>query len=427
MNSQLLNTALEFMSNVQAFQQLGLVILAFLGSILTKHLLQRAFILKVKGLFSQFIKRSQSDHNSHFNRFNAVLTPLLVYLTSVVWLSFAVIVSNAWIGESQLVQLTIQCFFVWILTTYVSLFSGNKIIGTSVGGIFIFGIILNHFDVLESVIYILEHYSISIGQIHISVFSILKFFFVLSILMWLSSILSRSGKKYIHAAKGLKLRTKVMLKKGLDVALILIVSVILLNSAGIDLTALTVIGGALGVGVGFGLQKITSNFVSGLILLFEKSIKIGDLIQIDDAIHGWIRQLGSRFTLIETFDGTEIMIPNDDFITSRVINWTYSNTRGRMLIDIGVSYDSDMTQVKNLLEKAAKEYEGVAETPPPVAYMKEFGDNAVVFTLSLFIKDSSHGLLLPKSDILFSIWTLFKKNNIIIPFPQRDIHIKERS
>lgn len=420
----ILQLGIKFFKNSVIQQQLLLILSAFFASYLTQYAFRFAVVKRFRERIETMFFRTENEKETLFQKLKTYLNPFLVYLTSVIWLSVAVLVSNTLIGDSNVVQVAIQCLFVWILTTYVSLFSGNRALGTIVGTFLIFGIVMNYLNLLNPVIELLDGYSISLGSVHISVLSILKSILIMSIVVWMSSAISSAGKSQIQKSRGLKASTKEVLIKVLDITLIALVAIIILNSVGIDLTALTVIGGALGVGVGFGLQKITSNFISGLILLFEKSIKIGDLIQIDTSIHGWIRHLGSRFTLIETFDGTEIMIPNDDFITSRVTNWTYSNTKGRIILDVGVSYNSDMDQVKAILEEAAREYSGTALYPKPVVYMREFGDSAVVFNLSLFINDASQGLMSPKSELLFSIWRKFKEHNVEIPFPQRDVHIK---
>ena len=197
-----------------------------------------------------------------------------------------------------------------------------------------------------------------------------------------------------------------------------------LDVLGIDLTAFAVVGGAIGIGIGFGLQKITSNFISGLILLFEKSVEEGDLIELNDGTIGYVRSTGARYTLIETFESREIMIPNEDFITNRVTNWTFSNSQGRIEINIGVAYGSDLDQVSEILINAAKEHPRCSKQPAADSFLVDFGDNSINFTLYFWVDDIVEGLKRPKSDVLFSIWRKFKDNNIEIPFPQRDVHIK---
>ena len=197
-----------------------------------------------------------------------------------------------------------------------------------------------------------------------------------------------------------------------------------LGVLGIDLTALTVFSGAVGIGVGFGLQKIASNFISGIILLFEKSVEEGDLVELSDGIAGFVRETGARYTLIETFEGHEVMVPNEDFITNRVTNWTFSNSRGRIDINIGVSYGSDLDKVATLLVEAANGHPRCSQSPAAECFLVDFGDNSVNFTLYFWVDDVIEGRKRPRSDVLFAIWRKFKENDIEIPFPQRDLHIK---
>ncbi len=174
------------------------------------------------------------------------------------------------------------------------------------------------------------------------------------------------------------------------------------------------------------MQKIASNFISGIILLFEKSIETGDIVEIDGSIYGTIKRFSGRYTLIECFDGKEIMMPNEEFIVSRVVNWTYSNSRARIKLSIGVAYDSDLEKAKNImLDCALKHPQTITNDPEiePGCYLKEFGDSSVNFDLYFWVNDINEGLFAPKSDVYMSIWKEFKDNNIIIPFPQREVTI----
>ena len=206
----------------------------------------------------------------------------------------------------------------------------------------------------------------------------------------------------------------------------LLLLIIGLRVLGIDLTALTVIFGFLGVGIGFGLQRIAANFISGIILLFENAFEVDDLIEMDGGIYGFIRQINARYTRIETFDGKEIMVPNEDFITHRVTNWTYSNAQGRVEINVGVAYDSDIKHAQALILDAAKSHPKCSQYPEPEVHLRTFGDNAVNFLLFLFVDDVTQGRYAIQSEIMIMIWDRFKANSISIPFPQRDIHIKHQ-
>lgn len=263
-----------------------------------------------------------------------------------------------------------------------------------------------------------------VGDARFSAYLVVKALIAITLLFWVAGLFSGLSEKEIKTLRKIKASNRAIITKALQIFIYFIATLIALDVLGIDLTALTVLGGAIGIGIGFGLQKITSNFISGLILLFEKSIEEDDLVELDDGTAGFVRHTGARYTLIETFEGRELMIPNEDFITKRVTNWTFSNTKGRIDIDIGVSYGSDLNRVNELLLEAANEHPRCSKNTAAECYLIEFGDSSVNFTLQFWVDDIIEGRKRPRSDVLFSIWKKLKENNIEIPFPQRDLHIK---
>jgi small-conductance mechanosensitive channel len=270
-----------------------------------------------------------------------------------------------------------------------------------------------------------EALSFKIGETKISAYLIIKAAITIFMLFWMAGIFSEFGEKRIQSLKKVKTSNKALIIKAFQIVIYFLAFIITLDILGIDLTALAIFSGAVGIGLGFGLQKITSNFISGIILLFEKSVENEDLVELSDGTYGFVRHTGARYTLIETFDGKEIMIPNEDFITNRVTNWTYSNTKGRVEILIGVSYDSDIELAKDLIIESAREHPRCIEDPEPVCYLSEFADSSVNFILFFWVSDVTQGRFEPKSEVMFEIWRRFKQNNITIPFPQRDLHIKQ--
>jgi small-conductance mechanosensitive channel len=252
----------------------------------------------------------------------------------------------------------------------------------------------------------------------------LKAIFIITILFWIASLLADISEKKIKNISKISSSNRTLIAKALQIFIYFITTLIALDFLGIDLTALAVLGGAVGIGIGFGLQKITSNFISGLILLIEKSIEEGDLIELDDATVGFVKHTSARYTLVETFEGRELMIPNEDFITNRVTNWTFSNTKGRIDLDVGVSYGSDLDKVSEILLAAANEHPRCSTNNAAECFLVGFGDSSVNFTLYFWVDDIIEGRKRPRSDVLFSIWRKLKDNNIEIPFPQRDLHIK---
>ncbi len=258
----------------------------------------------------------------------------------------------------------------------------------------------------------------------ISVYRIIKSIFIIVSMFWVTGIISDYGDKQIRNLKNIKSSNRAIISKSFQIVLYFIAFLILMDFLEIDLKTLTIFSGAVGIGVGFGLQKIASNFISGLILLFEKSSRVDDIIELDGGIYGYLRHTGARYTVVEALDGREIVIPNEDFITSRVTNWTYNNKKARVEIPIGVAYDSDLKIVKEIMIKAAKAHPKCIKDPAPQCYLRKFGESSVDFVLFFWVADVTDGRFEPQSDVMFGIWEAFKANNIKIPYPQREVYIR---
>lgn len=196
-----------------------------------------------------------------------------------------------------------------------------------------------------------------------------------------------------------------------------------LDTVGTDLGALAVFGGALGVGLGFGLQRIASNFISGFIVLFDRSIRPGDVITIGDKF-GWVQELRARYVVVKDRDGVERLIPNETLITNEVIHWSYSDSNVRLKIPVSISYDNDPEHALALLEKAAAANPRVLADPEPTTRLIAFGDSGIELELRVWIRDPQAGLGSVRSDINLAIWRAFKAAGITIPYPQRDLHIR---
>jgi small-conductance mechanosensitive channel len=296
---------------------------------------------------------------------------------------------------------------------------------TLIVGIIILISVLGYFGYLKSTIELLdsEKLSFSLGTIDISLYQLLKrLTFLILLLSFVNLILDR-GVKYFRKTRKIKPANKPLIIKIYQIIICVIAFLFGLNILNIKLTSLAIFGGAIGIGLGFGLQKITSNFISGLILLFEKSIEEGDLVELENGVYGFIKNTGARYTLVETFDSKEIMIPNEEFITKNVINWTYSNKQGRIDVRIGVSYKSDIEKARELILEAAREHKMCSKEPAPNCFLREYADSSVNFLLYFWIDDVTMGRFEPQSDVMRAIWRKFKENDIEIPFPQRDVHI----
>jgi small-conductance mechanosensitive channel len=266
--------------------------------------------------------------------------------------------------------------------------------------------------------------SAKIGRFRLSPYIFIKSLLTLFVVFWTAGLINNFISRQLLAFKGMRSSSRTLIAKFLSIIIYILCGLVSLRVIGIDLTALAVFGGAIGIGLGFGLQKITSNFISGLILLFEKSLQVDDLIELADGTQGYVRFMGARYTLVEAFDGKEIMVPNEDFITARLTNLTYNSNKAQIEVRVGVSYRSDLSIAQQAMMDAANEHPRCLRDPEPRCYLNDFGDNAVIFLLHFWVEDVTEGRFSPKSDVMFAIWRKFNERGIELAYPQRDIHIK---
>ena len=279
-------------------------------------------------------------------------------------------------------------------------------------------------DLLQPVQNTLQDIGFKVGSSEFTLLNIIQSTIYIAIFFTAALWFSASVERRLRSSTVLNPSTKVALAKFLKSLVITIAILIGLDIAGIDLTALTVFGGALGVGIGFGLQRITSNFISGFLLLFDKSIKPGDTISIGNKF-GWVEELHARYIVVRDRDGVDTLIPNENLITSEVINWSYTDANVRLKIPVSVSYNDDPEQAMKLLLEAADETSRVLKDPPPAARLMSFGDNGIELELRLWINDPQQGLNNVRSEANLRIWNKFKSAGITIPYPQRDVYVKQ--
>ncbi|MBT4225820.1 MAG: mechanosensitive ion channel [Opitutae bacterium] len=282
---------------------------------------------------------------------------------------------------------------------------------------------LHIFGILGPVAEVLESMGFALGETRISLLSLLKGIGVLVVLLWVSSLLNRLSKNRIAKLPEVNPSMQVLLEKVVQISLLMIAVMASLSTAGLNLSSLTLFGGAIGLGIGFGLQKVISNLVCGVILLLDRSIKPGDVIEIEGT-YGWINSLRARYVSVITRDGKEHLIPNEDLVTQKVTNWSFTDTNVRMRIPVGVSYDTDVRKAMELCVEAGASESRVLNNPEPVCRVTGFGDNSVDLELRVWITDPVNGSGNVRSAVLLEIWDRFQENDIEIPFPQRDLHIR---
>ncbi|MEP7031934.1 MAG: mechanosensitive ion channel domain-containing protein [Pseudolabrys sp.] len=263
-----------------------------------------------------------------------------------------------------------------------------------------------------------------IGGLRVTPLLVIKTSALLALTLWAANAASDFLDRRVRSSADLTPSIQVLIGKLIRLLLITFAILIVLSTVGIDLSAFAFFSGAVGVGLGFGLQKVVSNLVSGIILLADKSIKPGDVISVGDSF-GWVDSMGARYTSVVTRDGREFLIPNEDFVTQRVINWSYSNDEVRIDLEFGVSYDANPHEVCKFAIAATQSVKRVLVAPAPVCHLKSFGDSALNFTLRFWIRDPVDGLSNVRGQVLLALWDAFKREGVEIPYPVRDVRISE--
>ena len=295
----------------------------------------------------------------------------------------------------------------------------EKVISTTIW-VMVALVILDWFPAVEA---FLEQIALTVGESRFSLLMVLKLVVLIGLYVLLALWLSGVIEQQLKNAKTISVSFRVGMSKVIKVSLLTVAFILAMTEAGLNLASLTIFGGALGVGIGFGLQKIVSNFISGFILLGDRSIRPGDVITVGDT-YGWVRELRARYIVVRNRDGVETLIPNENLVTTDVINWSYSDKRVRVRIPVQISYNDDPEQAMAIMEQSASASSRVLDYPEPAVRLMQFADSGIALELRIWLTDPQEGVGNVRSDINLAIWRGFKEAGITIPFPQRDVHIK---
>ncbi len=265
-----------------------------------------------------------------------------------------------------------------------------------------------------------------VGESSITLSDILFIIIGIALLVWFSGWLKRVITRRIASKYEMNIGTVHSIATIIRYTILVIGIIVILQSSGIDLSTLSILAGALGVGIGFGLQNITNNFISGLIILFEQPIKVGDRVTVGD-IQGDVIKIAPRATTVNTNDNITLIIPNSEFISSTVINWSHNDEKVALRLPVGVSYNSDPKRVREILLKVIDEEEGILKDPAPRILFDEFGDSSLNFKMHIWTTEYTTRPSLLRSILYYEIFDQFKKEGIEIPFPQRDLHLRSSS
>ena len=282
---------------------------------------------------------------------------------------------------------------------------------------------------MNEIIHTLQSLAFDLGSLSFSLYDIIRVCLIGLVVLLIARLINNYGKNLIKRQKRLDVRTKEVLTKVYEVVIFCIVALMLLNILGINLTTLAVFGGAVGVGLGLGLQSIASNFISGIIILLDKSITIDDYIEINADQKGFVREFRMRYTVLETYDGKDIVVPNETFISSTFINWSHKDPKQRYRVDFSVAYDTDVRAMVELIKDAVGAHPQVINgnkypiEERPDCEIDSFGDSGINMFVEFWILGIDDGKNRVGGDLNLIILETLKNNGIEIPFPQREVKI----
>ncbi len=348
----------------------------------------------------------------------------LIWFAALAGALYAVMQSITWPSRSYLIGLAATLAAVWVCIALVTQMVKNRFLRRIVMWASWIYATLYLVDVADEVSEFLDNIALEIGEFRLSLLGVITALVVVGALFTVARLVSTTTAANIRRNEDISPSMQVLAVKGLQLVLYGCAFFIGVKAVGIDLTGLAVLSGAIGVGLGFGLQKVVSNLVSGVIILLDKSIKPGDVISLGETF-GWIQTLGARYASVVTRDGKEYLIPNEDLITGQVVNWSHSNDFVRLDIHFGTSYGCDPHKVRALAIDAAKSVDRVLSFKAPVCHVVGFGDSSVDYILRFWIKDPTGGLTNIRGNVYLALWDTFKEHDISIPFPQREVRMLE--
>jgi small-conductance mechanosensitive channel len=363
-------------------------------------------------------------------RINAGAIALAGSLAAPLIAFFLLTLSRMALGEFGqgyfLVNLAASLTGAWVLIRILTAFIADPFWARTAATLIWFVAALNILGLLGPTSDLLSSVGFDVGEGRISLLTVVRAAIILAVLFWVATRISKLLSARVEKTPHLTPSARLLITKAVQIALITVAVAAALSMAGVDLAALAIFSGAVGLGIGFGLQKIFSNLISGIILLLDRSIKPGDVITLDET-YGHVNALGMRFASVITRDGQEHLIPNEDLITTKVINWSFSDSAVRIKRPIGVAYGTDVPKAMALIVEAADTVPRVLKKPETRCLLRGFGDNSIDLEVRFWIADPSEGVNNVSSQVLLAVWESFEANGISFPFPQRDVHLDATS
>ncbi len=418
---QVVQQIIEWAQSPKFYAQLGIIVTAFLLAWFASKVIGK--YLKPPAVPPQ--AGSMGKWREVLYKFKGVLFSLFLLL----FLGVGVEIVSAAVQQSWLVRIAQSLAVVGFIYAVITQYIQSEPIKKFVKWVAIPIALLHVFGWLDDVTAYLDSIKLQIGNISISLHAVVRVLIFGSVLFWLGRISNDTGKQFIRKQENIEVGTREVFAKLFEIVLFVVIFILLLQVMGINLTALAVFGGAVGVGLGFGLQAIASNFISGLIILLDRSLTVGDYIELEDGRAGTIRALNMRSTILKTFEGKDIMVPNESFITTSFINWTHENKKQRYAIEFQVAYDTDVEKLVDVLKETVAQHPQVISGPnasdeeQPDAEISGFGESGIDILVEYWMEGIDDGLNRVDADLNMMIWKALRANNMQMPFPQREVRI----
>ena len=417
--AKILNKLLSWLTSAAFLAMIGVVILGyFLAKIIRKNLIKRV----------DFLREAPTEGKAlRFKKIAWQLKDLVfpAILIAVYAIGSAALQNIPGLGLDWLVKIAQGLAVVFLLYTAIKRFIKHPLVQKAVIWIAIPVAVLKVFGWFDEFqTFMQDDAKLELGNISIPAWTVANILIFGSILFWVGRISNTKGKEVIQKQESIDAGTREVFTKIFEMILFGILFVLLMNIAGIDLGALVVLGGAIGLGLGFGLQQIAANFISGMILLLDRTLRVGDFIVLPDGREGYVEALNMRSATIETTDGKDIMVPNVKFIEEAYENWTHTDPRQRYEVYFSVAYKTDVDKLEKILIPAISKHKSVLQEPEkPDLELREFGDFGIKFAIEFWCEGIDDGENKFTSDLNFIVWRTLKKHGIEMPLPQREVRL----
>ncbi|HOY71459.1 MAG TPA: mechanosensitive ion channel [Methylotenera sp.] len=417
---QILHEAWADFLTPASFWQIAMIVVACVTAWAVNGAL-RTYVRK----HTENIMSTQANADAAVHAINRVLFPLTALL--IVWGAIVLLASTQHTSLLHLASQLLLAMAAIRLAVYVLryVFSPSGWVKATENAIAttIWTILALHLSgLLPELVALLDGINVTLGKSKVTLLLVIQALFTVVVTVVVALWLSRLIENRLMQNTHLNPNMRVVLGKVLRIVLTVFAVLFAFSAIGLDITLLSVFGGALGVGLGFGLQKIASNFISGFILLLDDSIHMGDVITVENH-YGVVSDLRARYLVLKKLDGTEVVIPNETLIAHPVVNHSFTDHKARVQMPVQVSYDSALELAMQLIEATATKHERVLKDPAPTVHLKGFGDNGIDLMLSFWIPDPEEGSSALQSEIYLDIWRAFKNNAIVIPYPQREVRM----